>query len=763
MNRAAPYVEVTLKMAGEVLGRLCNSGGWSYAALWRIDCRGSRLFVLEESYLEEQSGTYFGKMINHVNGIEQGIIGEVAISGRCRWINFGTDSIINSDMFQCNTGWHDQILAGIKTVALIPLPSFGVIQFGSTQKICENSDFIAQAQNSLWQLQIKQHGYVHADSNFSHPQATFSSAVPSLYSSTFKNNTSSHDGFCKQRLDNCLSSRYSMPLSTSCAISHKGNLFYGAPCSSGSSSSYQLMNQEAALSKTQISPKYHLRAKEINSFSYPDHGLFPGVAIPGVFNMIPTTLHSSFSDFDTFHLRSENSMLSHSKGGSTAMADNGSFSSSRCPPLTQAFPEFLLTSPQDRNLESANHHILDNSMNNQIHSADKSRNWIESTTDSHNDLFDHMELDPNPMILRQECWNDVLLPDMGTSDCLSAFAIDSIPGSNKEFFTDSSSLEQLLDAVVTGDANLSCSCNSAGSQDSRNHISTTTELSNVQMEPAFVPTRAISLAELDLEKMMQGSSKEGHTLWIDDSCCINADGSTLDPTKQDEESGKVIKKRARPGESTRPKPKDRQHIQDRVKELREIVPNSAKCSIDALLDRTIKHMLFLQSVTKYADKVNHVDEPELIGEESGVVLKDNTNGGVDGATWAYEVAGQTMVCPILIEDAHPSGQMVVEMLCEERGFFLEIADVVRGFGLTILKGVMEIRERKLWSRFLVEANRDVTRMDIFLSLIQLLHRASSFREVESHADALAGGITSPAAYRQQYFAPVPIGHGGGLM
>lgn len=52
---------------------------------------------------------------------------------------------------------------------------------------------------------------------------------------------------------------------------------------------------------------------------------------------------------------------------------------------------------------------------------------------------------------------------------------------------------------------------------------------------------------------------------------------------------------------------------------------------------------------------------KLIGEESGVVLKDNTNGGVGGATWAYEVARQTMVCPILVEDVHPSGQMLVEV------------------------------------------------------------------------------------------------------
>lgn len=42
------------------------------------------------------------------------------------------------------------------------------------------------------------------------------------------------------------------------------------------------------------------------------------------------------------------------------------------------------------------------------------------------------------------------------------------------------------------------------------------------------------------------------------------------------------------------------------------------------------------------------------------------------------------------------------MLCEHRGFFLEIADIIRGLGLTILKGVMEVQNDKIWARFAVE-------------------------------------------------------------
>jgi L-alanine-DL-glutamate epimerase-like enolase superfamily enzyme len=68
-------------------------------------------------------------------------------------------------------------------------------------------------------------------------------------------------------------------------------------------------------------------------------------------------------------------------------------------------------------------------------------------------------------------------------------------------------------------------------------------------------------------------------LSMDDCGSLNTANSKVSQVKKPE-GEKVVKKRARPGESTRPRPKDRQQIQERVKELREIVPNSAKVRID---------------------------------------------------------------------------------------------------------------------------------------------------------------------------------------
>ncbi|PON51790.1 MYC/MYB transcription factor [Parasponia andersonii] len=249
------------------------------------------------------------------------------------------------------------------------------------------------------------------------------------------------------------------------------------------------------------------------------------------------------------------------------------------------------------------------------------------------------------------------------------------------------------------------------------------EIPETQNKPGMVKTSSFKsgCSKDDTGNCSQASGYGSQiSSWVEQGSCMKHDSSVSTAySKRPDEIGKSNRKRLKPGENPRPRPKDRQMIQDRVKELREIVPNGAKCSIDALLERTIKHMLFLQSVTKHADKLKQTGESKIINKEGGLLLHDNFEGG---ATWAFEVGSQSMVCPIIVEDLNAPRQMLVEMLCEERGFFLEIADLIRGMGLTILKGVMEARNDKIWARFAIEANRDVTRMEIFMSLVQLLEQ-----------------------------------------
>lgn len=65
--------------------------------------------------------------------------------------------------------------------------------------------------------------------------------------------------------------------------------------------------------------------------------------------------------------------------------------------------------------------------------------------------------------------------------------------------------------------------------------------------------------------------------WADERREMKKDSSFVSGyAKKSDEISKSNRKRLKPGENPRPRPKDRQMIQDRVKELREIVPNSAK-------------------------------------------------------------------------------------------------------------------------------------------------------------------------------------------
>ncbi|XP_030456078.1 transcription factor LHW-like isoform X1 [Syzygium oleosum] len=312
----------------------------------------------------------------------------------------------------------------------------------------------------------------------------------------------------------------------------------------------------------------------------------------------------------------------------------------------------------------------------------------------------------------------------------------------------------LLDAVVTrapkqcADDAVSCkmtltNVSSSSVPSSSSSYSCFSVLDKVQRESFGFPKPLEKVGTTAPCSFISGQSKEGtrsHSFcgsqissWVEQSHAMKRDSSvSTGYSKKPDERIKSNRKRLKPGENPRPRPKDRQMIQDRVKELREIVPNGAKCSIDALLEHTIKHMLFLQGVTKHADKLKQTAESkmQIIDREGGLLLKDNFEGG---ATWAFEVGSQSMVCPIIVEDLNPPRQMLVEMLCQERGYFLEIADIIRGLGLTILKGVVEARNDKIWAQFAVEANRDVTRMEIFMSLVPLLEKTAKGSPVQDTA------------------------------
>ncbi|KAJ6809904.1 transcription factor bHLH157-like isoform X1 [Iris pallida] len=880
----------------EGLRGLCRSHGWDYGVFWRLDRRDPRLLVME-SFYEEQIRASIGKAITQVHLVGEGAIGGAALSGKHQWIysdtcwdgSSPTTPIQNVGTFEGIDERQHQFSAGIKTIVIIPLPSFGVVQFGSAQKNGESLEFIHHVQRLFHQLDTMSGHFLSGDScsavNICDPSAVLASRPAS-----FKSIDSLHDLISEELLEDVQSTSTTATLWTNLfpleshsearslfgSINPHSSAVPEAVTTEGTSGSFgnpfQNVPTIRSFSLSHITSQYgasgadpHVLLFPDNNkkFSYSSSNSFAANLIANNWAMEVDTLpmldrrnflgmashpHSSVPHMNPLHLscgetvtacnpcRSQDMIHGsgevllgphHSSSLSPFQLDGLSTSSklssfasdlldnfSTVPPdlapahsvlskfkdnhphPSETPPELVikgLNEPTEDNLMSVQSEPISCSspssnllampaVNSPLADGDQKKGSATVSTQPpfDNDLFEGMELDINPKELRKECWDDLVMPlgngissNLGTSvsDGIPDMDMCSIAVADKGLFSESS-FEQLLEVVVGGSANLSsCTSSMPTNNYSVNSLDLEHRLSALARVdyPQVCRDRA-SLPELNLQKIMQESSKGSHSCvekktlkkshvgsWIDDSCSMNTESAVTNQGKKPEETAKVARKRARPGESTRPRPKDRQQIQDRVKELREIVPNGSKCSIDSLLDRTIKHMLFLQSVTKYADKLKHTDEPKMIGDVSGVVLRDNSGTGSTGATWAYEVAGQTMVCPILVEDLNPPGLMLVEMLCEDRGFFLEIADIIRGFSLTILKGVMETRETKIWARFLVEANKDVTRMDIFLSLVQLSQQTSSMRSQEQENKAVGKGGSTPFSNHQQSPVSIPVG------
>ncbi|XP_051130575.1 transcription factor EMB1444-like isoform X2 [Andrographis paniculata] len=180
------------------------------------------------------------------------------------------------------------------------------------------------------------------------------------------------------------------------------------------------------------------------------------------------------------------------------------------------------------------------------------------------------------------------------------------------------------------------------------------------------------------------------------------------------------KRRSHAGNNQRSRPRDRQLIQERIKELRELVPNSEKCSIDGLLDKTLQHMLFLRSVTDQADKLRQQEDFEEETDRKTERTGEANYSHQNGTSWAVELGSDQKLCPIVVKDLDRPGHMLIEMLCSDHGRFLQIADVIHRSQLTILKGVMEKCSHNPMARFIVETSGSFHRLDIFWPLMKLL-------------------------------------------
>ncbi|KAK4770705.1 hypothetical protein SAY87_031237 [Trapa incisa] len=660
------------------LRRLCCENSWSYGAVWRFDPRNSMLLTREHTfYGEYQVGQVIGNMLLQVHVVGEGAVGRAALTGKHLWIVADSKEGQEVDLEVLN-----HFSAGVKTLAVIPLKHHGVVLLGAMKTIMEKPELVDETRKFFF-------GVDHVSGTF------LAGNVPSSsYSETPDMNS---------LFDSLLSYGNSCSENFSSINSEIGpeKLIRNTYCTSDQLQSLAFEKEEdLSYLLTDMSSEHRVRSSFtegpcISSWSSESSVLTS--LEPPMPSTTPTRdlstvhlmkLNTSVDNFGIGHFQSfDETMVQHPKASSGLNRsfdelDSGNptadvSSSSLIDDLTQwlaGSPEHNIAGPDgylDCNIEQS---ILENTGN------CSTSNVFNTEKGS----FDGLGVDLG-CVLDGSCLDFPVNSNITTRNTVLGYD-QPFSAPRKGLFSELG-IEELLEGVgstITKSSNRD-SVSASRIKGSEGSVMNGTDCCKHE---EFIPRSHVGL-------------------WIDDSHGVIAGGSAVCPPKGADEQVKPTRKRGKPGESTRPRPKDRQLIQDRLKELRGIIPNGAKCSIDALLDRTVKHMLFLQNVSKYVNKIKQNDEPKLIVPENAMILKNECKrggkeGSRDGITWAFEVGSQSMVCPIIVEDLSSPGQMMIEMHCEEQGLFLEIADVIRGFGLKILKGVMEVRNSKIWSHFIVE-------------------------------------------------------------
>ncbi|XP_076885158.1 transcription factor bHLH157-like [Bidens hawaiensis] len=600
------YVKTMIK-------NLCHSFGWSYGVLWSFQQPNSIYSTMQDAYFEDEVNSLIDDVLLQSPILGGGLIGQAAFTKKHLWMSSEDNYIGPSssgsiwDMFQDDSKLYGQFSLGIKTIAAIPVEPQGVLQFGSTNKIPENMDFVNQTKTMFNEV-VNGNGNLPTISSSS-LSGVFGSLIPPQ-DTFFGTNTSL--GFPPQS--------QSMFLDNNTNNDNNNN----------QSASNLLANTGSSL--TSLEPY-------VDTFNLPtDFGIMD-------------ELFQTGDHFDMSQWYPQSPIQSN-----VTLNDQIPFGfNEKVKPLT--------FSGIDVDVFGSTGDLVDIVMpalnDNRLSSLSKLTQSIKN---------DYTNLPPKKGLFSNLGIKELFEGISGTStSCVE----DQVSSGSKRRKTENSLWE----------------------------------MGSLQLHPGVHNKNLMQKSEPIFKSEP----------WLGDGYSMDGSSTILQGKKQVEPT-KPAKKKAKPG--TRPRPKDRQMILDRMAELRELIPNGEKMSIDCLLDRTIKHMLFLQSVTKHADRIKQVDEPKY----NGIIQNNYSNDpNKSGVTWACELGNQ-MICPIRVENLSTPGQMLIEMICDQHGFFLEIVDVIRGFGLTILKGVMEAREEKIWARFIVEAEAKthVTWLELIGALVKLL-------------------------------------------
>ncbi|KAL2551070.1 uncharacterized protein Fot_12600 [Forsythia ovata] len=779
-------------MIKDTLKSLCCSNGWSYGVLWGFDQRNSLLLTLQDAYYGEQMGAVIDDMLLQVHVVGGGVIGQSAFTKNHQWMfsdarhqwktslesveSLQTIAVISVEPFGVVQIGSTQKIPETKEFVDRVKRSFRGLGTGQKFMLSENETSSSDSRifgTSRQFTSLASHGSSAMNHNFQHGEE-YANLTDANHSSVILPHSFPSAHSFPSDLDhqfmNTVDSTYSL---SEDEIQLQQLLLEPATCFDISTQAPSCVSGDSVLTSSWHDLPCELRNNaffsKTSSFKSCTASSF-NVQMSSAF----TSLHShSFSEDSSNNQNSK--LLLHSTDGQGQRSSNLStfeeefptndftMAVSKASPvddLSQWFsppPDQSITSSAMELCNSVSHatglipvanlnehnssiNISENCPTNSLQSSITDAFYcngkeICSEMSGIDELFYSFKEDP--VCKRPEDSNNVLKPVVNTdnTECTSEKCIGSKVGTNNSLFSKLGLDHHCFDGIASSSSPVSRSGfeGQASSNAKRRKIENYLQSQNqvkFQGFPSFdgkmKPHNLVynSSKTIILEPKNGTSTKEADS-WIGDSSSMNT-GNSCSPVRN-EQLVQTEKKKAKPG--SRPRPKDRQQIQDRLSELRGLIPNGDKMSIDRLLERTIRHLNFMQSLTRHSQSVKLADKPKNSSTQN-----DNSSSCSGGVTWACEVGDQTMVCPLVVEDLSSPGQMLIEILFEEQGSFLEIADIIRGFGLTILKGVMKIRETNMWAHFIVEAegNQHVTRHEIFPSLIQLLQITSPSGANASH-------------------------------
>ncbi|KAL1190682.1 Transcription factor [Cardamine amara subsp. amara] len=713
----------------EILRSFCSNTDWKYAVFWKLNHQGSRMVLtLEDAYYDnhgmdnspEDKGCSVipknmhgahdplslavAKMSYHVYSLGEGIVGQVAVSGEHQWV-FPEYYDNCHSAFEFHNVWESQISAGIKTILVVAVGSCGVVQLGSLRKVDEDVTLVNHIRHLFLALTdpLADHAANLMQSNMNN-----SLCLPKIPSEAFPDCSGEADKAMDVEVSNILTQYKtrrsdSMPYNTpsSCLLMEKAaqdvgghEVVQGSMCESYRGVSFgfpvELVDAKhghqvgtniisdaphvgitnGCKDPKKLDPNLHwylknhvLNNTSSSALATEAERLITGQSYPG----LDSTFHASSRSDKEISYQNEVFQLSDNQGNKY-LKEPECMVGRKCEP--SRFDDLIsseYTFAGSELLEALGSSFKQTST---VHEEVKS---VHGSTIRPTDDMSHSQLtfDPDPenlldAVVANVCHSD----DNARDDMLLSRSVQS-------FFTSMEMAEP------------------SGPQ------------KHIIVNPIDSAMNQLPLLQVDTQQNSSDICGAFSSIAFSSTC----PSSSSDQFQTSLEMPKKNRKRAKPGESSRPRPRDRQLIQDRIKELRELVPNGSKCSIDSLLERTIKHMLFLQNVTKHADKLSKSANAKMQQKETGT----------QGSSCAVEVGGHLQVCSIIVENLNKQGMVLIEMLCEECGHFLEIANVIRSLDLIILRGITETQGEKTWICFVTESqsSKVMQRMDILWSLVQI--------------------------------------------